>query len=255
MAKIPRAFQKIFGGNASNNGQFGSARTGAKVTSNDILVIQLLQAWANGWSDATISGNNLPTLEEMQGISYVITTQLAYLFQEGIPEYDASTTYFINSLVKNPGTLQIYASLIDNNIGNALSTAADWLLLSDLNATVKTAIVTATLAQINAGLVMIPGVTGKAITILNIAERVSGAFASNTSVDVQSTNATPVKVAVAPVAGLTNGAVIVPGMSSLTLGAGFALALGTGDGLKVVNTGGAATGGTSITFTITYTQS
>lgn len=122
------------------------------------------------------------------------------------------------------------------------------------NGGVKTVVVTSTLAQINAGQTLIPGVAGKAITVTNFARRVSGAFATGTSVDLQSSNATPVKVTSTAEAGLTNGAIIVPGSANNTLGAGYAAALGIGDGLVIANVGTAQTGGTSITDTISYIQ-
>lgn len=134
MAKLPRVFQKVFGSSAVNNGVFGSAAAGSPTISNVLSTIMSLGAWLTGWSTATLSGRNLPTLEEMNGVQYVNTSQLAYLFQEGIPEYDSATTYFMNSIVKKAGTYQIYGSLIDNNVGNALTIGADWDFLCDLSA-------------------------------------------------------------------------------------------------------------------------
>lgn len=112
--------------------------------------------------------------------------------------------------------------------------------------------VTATLAEINAGKTLIPAVAGKSIKVTDYIMRVAGGFAATTSVDMQSSNDTPVKVNVAAVAALTNGAVIVPPTANVTLGAGFGVALGAGDALVVANVGDAATTGTSITYTITY---
>ncbi len=100
MAKITRVLQKIFASNASNNGQFGSAKAGTFVTSNSIATLQSLSAYVNGWNDATLTSEKLPTLEETQALNYINTTQLAYIFQEGVPEYEAATTYYINSIVK-----------------------------------------------------------------------------------------------------------------------------------------------------------
>lgn len=136
MAKIVRKTQKIFAGSASNNGQFGSAQANTKILSNDPDTIQALGAWLNGWSDAVISGQKLPALEEMQGIQYVSTRQIAYILQEGMAEYDAGTTYYQNSIVKKPGTYELYGSIIDNNIGNALPSAvsnSNWQYLGSLS--------------------------------------------------------------------------------------------------------------------------
>jgi len=132
MPKIARKTQKILGGGSADNGQFGSAQAGTKILSNDPAVIQALPAWENGWNSATVSGLQLPTLEEMQGVQFVQTYQLAYLFQEGVPEYDSGTTYYQYSIVKKTGSYQLYGSLADNNTGNALTDPTKWVLLFDL---------------------------------------------------------------------------------------------------------------------------
>lgn len=135
MAKITRKHQKVFAGNASNNGQFGSAQDGTKQLSQDLAVLQSLAAFENGWNDATISSLRLPTLEEMQALHYITTSQIAYILQEGIPEYHASTEYHTNSIVKKSGTYELYGSKVNTNTGNALPVAVDdanWQYLGDL---------------------------------------------------------------------------------------------------------------------------
>jgi hypothetical protein len=47
--------------------------------------------------------------------------------EQGIPEWDASTTYYIGSLAKDSSG-NIYVSLTDNNLNNALSSATNWKL-------------------------------------------------------------------------------------------------------------------------------
>ena len=123
-----------------------------------------------------------------------------------------------------------------------------------LNGGVKTVNVTATISQINAGKVLINGATGQAITVLNYIARVAGNFATGTGVYIDSTNGTPVVVSTILEAALTTGAVNLPSSANNTLGAGFGVPLGVGDGLQVANDGTAQTGGTSIDFTITYLQ-
>lgn len=119
---------------------------------------------------------------------------------------------------------------------------------------VKTVNVTATLAQINAGLVLVPGATGKKVTVTNVVQRVLGNFATGTSVNLQS-DATSVIVESSAEAALTTGSVLTSApTANVTLGAGFATPLPTGEGLKVVNIGAAQTAGTSIQFTVSYTQ-
>ena len=133
MANLTRTFQKIFARLASNNGQFGSLQTGAKVESNDPEVIQALPAYENGWDDAVLSGDELPSLEEMQGLQYKTDTQLAYLLNQGPPEWDPQTEYFIGNQQREIGGSKIYQSITDNNIGNALTDVANWKFLLDLD--------------------------------------------------------------------------------------------------------------------------
>lgn len=125
---------------------------------------------------------------------------------------------------------------------------------SNTSSSIKNATVVATLAQINAGLIIIPGVTGKKITVTSYVAQVTGNFATGTSVELESTNASPVAVTTIAEAGLTTGAVLTPNSANTTLGVGFGGPLGSGDGLKVVNNGTAQTGGTSIQFNVSYTQ-
>jgi len=137
MAKLTRKHQKVFAGSATNNGQFGSAQTGAKVTSTDLDTLQNLAAFNTGWLDAVISGQKLPPLEEFQALDHIATRQIAYIFQEGIPEWNTSCEYHQNSIVKKTGTYELYGSLINTNTGNALPAAVDnanWKYLGTLGA-------------------------------------------------------------------------------------------------------------------------
>lgn len=135
MARLDRKNQKVFAGGAANNGQFGSAQAGTKILSTDLDVLQALAAWDSGWNDATISSAKLPTLEEMQALHFITTRQIAYLFQEGIPEYSSAAIYYQKSIVRKSGTYELYGSKTDDNTGNALPSQTDntdWLYLGDM---------------------------------------------------------------------------------------------------------------------------
>lgn len=135
MAKLTRATQQVFAGSATNNGVFGSLQAGSGQYSNDVATIQSLPAYAQGWNSATISSELLPPLEEFQGLQYVSSYQLAYIFQEGIPEWDLGTTYYQGSVVKvysSSGTL-LYSSLTNDNIGNDPTTStSNWVQFGSL---------------------------------------------------------------------------------------------------------------------------
>ncbi len=142
MARIERKHQKIFAAEAANNGVFGSAADSTKILSSDLDTIQSKAAFSEGWLEAVLSDKKFPALEEFQALHYMTTSQIAYIFQEGIPAYSASATYFTNSIVKKAGTYEVYGSKINNNIGNALPDAEDdanWKFLQDLTAQVQDA--------------------------------------------------------------------------------------------------------------------
>lgn len=139
MSRITRVLQKVFSLTSGENGVFGSGADNTKVITNDIATLQSKPAWAGGWSDAVLGTRLFPPLEEMNALQYINTSQLAYLFQEGIPEYDANTTYYQKSIVKQPGTYQLYGSKTDNNTGNALADTVNWQALIDVSSTVPNA--------------------------------------------------------------------------------------------------------------------
>lgn len=127
MAKLARAFLKLFGrdGGTNNFEQFGSTVAGSAVPTKDIASIQALSAWLNGLQDAVYGSNKAPILEDINALLYVFGYQTVYQLQEGIPEYDATTTYYIGSIVKKTGTSELYKSLTDVNVGNALPSKTD----------------------------------------------------------------------------------------------------------------------------------
>lgn len=123
MAKLTRIFQNLFGssGDVAHFGQFGSRAVGAPFTTKDPNSIQALSAFLqNGWLDAINAANKAPFLEDMNGMFYLLFYQICYGMQEGIPEWNAATTYFTGSIVKKAGTTELYGSAVDNNLGNAL---------------------------------------------------------------------------------------------------------------------------------------
>lgn len=131
MPRITRKQQKVFAVDATNNGVFGSLQANDPVHSQDPDVIQGRTAYSNGWNDATYSAEKLPPLEEFQALQYLFSRQLAYLMQDGIAEWNTSTTYYKGSLVKaiqSDGSFILYASLVDNNLGNLVTDTTKWVI-------------------------------------------------------------------------------------------------------------------------------
>lgn len=121
MSKILRATQKQFGlnGDVSNFGQFGSLAADSIVTTKDPAAIQALAAWLLGWSAAVIQVGNefkVPAIQDMNSCMLLAFRQVGYILQQGMPEWDAGTTYYENSYVQVNGTF--YRSLTDDNVNN-----------------------------------------------------------------------------------------------------------------------------------------
>lgn len=131
MAKLLRKTCIPFGlsGASTNFGQFGSKQAGLPQTSQDPAVIQALSAWIDGWTTAVVTSNKAAYIEDMNGFCLVAQYMSAYLYEMGIPEWDAATTYFIGSVVQGPAggasASQWFQSLQDNNLGNAPPASAD----------------------------------------------------------------------------------------------------------------------------------
>ena len=123
MPKIPRVFQQQFGLNGATTyfRQFGSKNNGLSVSTKDAAALQSLAAFIdNGWPDAIEASDKAPYLGEMNGVFLLIFQQLCNIFQDGVPAWDPSTTYYTGSIVRKDGTGELYSSAIDNNTGNAL---------------------------------------------------------------------------------------------------------------------------------------
>ena len=113
MPKLTRYLQKIFASNSNQIGVFGSGIN--KETSTNLEVLQS-QDYEGGWSQAIVTNKNYPIWQEMDGVQYGFSYQLAYLLQNGIPEWLSTETYYQNSYCRVGST--IYYSLQDNNIGH-----------------------------------------------------------------------------------------------------------------------------------------
>ena len=100
MAEITRKKQKIFAGSLSASGNiavYGSKLAGTPAYSDNIDNIQSAR-WGNGVMGAT-SSDKAPYVQDLNAIFYTITKQLAYIFQAGIPEWEANTEYFAGKSV------------------------------------------------------------------------------------------------------------------------------------------------------------
>ncbi len=115
---IPRTTQKIFGDGltVSNNvAIWGSLAAGSPAYSGDISTIQSLSTFEQGLNGAVI-GNRSPAIQDLNGLFYLMTAQIAYLLQNGVPSWDTGTTYYTNQFCR-VGTV-LFVSLTNANVGH-----------------------------------------------------------------------------------------------------------------------------------------
>lgn len=117
MAKLTRQQQQIFAGQAPSDmiAAFGTTQTGKPVYSTDLSTLQTTN-YQQGWQDAVIA-DKAPFLEEMNGVQYGLSYQIAYNQQMGIPEWLSTQDYYTNSRAMGSDG-NIYKSLTDDNVGN-----------------------------------------------------------------------------------------------------------------------------------------
>lgn len=125
MPSLSRVPQKIFGEEADTQefGQIGSKAAGNVIKTKDIAILQQLQQYMNGLFAITRDEgtSKLPYVEDLNSLFYLITYQLKYGMQAGVPEWDSETEYYSNkSIVQHIG--QLYTSIegtnLKPNIGN-----------------------------------------------------------------------------------------------------------------------------------------
>lgn len=111
---LDRKKQKIFAKNAQSTdlGVVGSKNAGNPQYSTDIETLQSLTNWETGLR-AQVSNSDAPYLQDQNSILYIITSQLAYIFQSGIPEWNSQTEYFSGrSIVLKSG--KIFVAIADS---------------------------------------------------------------------------------------------------------------------------------------------
>jgi hypothetical protein len=119
---------------------------------------------------------------------------------------------------------------------------------------VYSSISTVSLAQLNAGLTLIPNISGRTIKIVEFLMIFNGTFTTATDIRLQDTNGAPVNIATVLIANASaaqNAASDVVG-TGVTNGAGCFANLTASKGVAIVKTGSAAAGGISIMVRLKY---
>lgn len=190
-------------------------------------------------ADATlVAGDKIAVFDVSTGNVLIATmTQLAAILDTAIVSdiaYDESTWNGVTEIAASKNAVRDKIVLIDAAIA--------------LRPTVVR--VTATISEINAGKTLIAAVTGKKIQVTNISVLVQGAFGAVTSVEIEDESA--VEVISYAQAQLTDGAILAPDSTGVTLKAGFGAPLTVAEALVVTKTGSDITTATDAVFTISY---
>ena len=106
---------------------------GAETQSDDIDD-NLNADFKKGWEIVGLNDN--PTREDFNAMGYTLGNLISYLYQNGVAEYNELQEYKTNSIaIASDGS--IYQSLVDNNIGNALTDATKWICIASKNSIVN----------------------------------------------------------------------------------------------------------------------
>lgn len=112
--------------------------------------------------------------------------------------------------------------------------------------------ITCTLAEVNAGKIIIPEYKNAKLQILDFILKSTGAWAALDNIVIQDTNSSPVVYATLAQAQLTDGAILFPGETGVTMGAGSYGYLTKGKGLKIIKDGSNGTTATNVIIQVTY---
>jgi hypothetical protein len=119
MAKLNRVPQKIFGetGGTGEFGAFGSDAVGTPTTTKNLETIQSLAPYAQGLFAATNNANEPPRIQDINALYLLFSSQLAYYFQNGLPEWDSATSYYaVVSYCQKGGV--VYRSVTNDNVNH-----------------------------------------------------------------------------------------------------------------------------------------
>lgn len=131
MAKTPYVMQKRFGElTPSKIGVVGSFADGNPQTSTDLADIQDSARFSEGLTRILVNGAS-PTVEDFNGILYLLTSQIRRMQRTGLGEWLSSLVYSEGDVITFEGNA--FISLADDNFLNSPSdyTAGFWHLLGN----------------------------------------------------------------------------------------------------------------------------
>lgn len=136
MPKLSNKVPKLFANNGVKR-QFGSTKNNLPVdAANDPAIIDALSNFLDGYAECIVTTNDnkkvAPYTEYINALFFYCCYHILLAKEQGLMEYAASMTYYINSVVKDPVTTHLYISKIDNNANQLLTNTAAWNKIGDL---------------------------------------------------------------------------------------------------------------------------
>jgi len=136
MSLLARVHQKIFGSTGATGefGKFGSDSLGSPATTKDLTLIQSLSPYDAGLFAATNNANEPPRIQDLNGLYLLFSSQIAYILQNGIPEWSEDADYYALVSFVSDGAGGIYRALQNSTSAAAKPPLTDptyWALISD----------------------------------------------------------------------------------------------------------------------------
>jgi len=143
MASKSRFLQTVFGllSGSTETGTIGSDSAGSPAYTKDIGVMQSLSQYGLGLFAITGNAAEPPRIQDFNSLFYMLTWQLSYCFQSGIPEWLSTENYYASkSIVQRSGSIYIAYTGTDEtpNLNNdpattsAPATTINWVKLVDV---------------------------------------------------------------------------------------------------------------------------
>lgn len=136
MSKLSKVNHKVFGALANFTYQmskFGSFKNGTPEYAADVTEIQSTPNFENGLYDSLV-GDGAPFAQDMNSVLHHTSRQVGYLYQAGIPEWDAATSYYLGSICQtSDGVFRLnYAGPSINEAPSVGATGWDLISFDDI---------------------------------------------------------------------------------------------------------------------------
>ena len=97
---------------------------GNAVATGDTLDQNIVPEWLRGWGQ--VGANDFPPLEWFNSSMYTSTLLASYLYQVGVPEWNGTQEYHLNSIVNFGGVLYVCKTNNHTSVTDPASDTVNW---------------------------------------------------------------------------------------------------------------------------------